>query len=91
MIADPEYQKLSDEDKTKTVNVIVDNVRKRFREEMTFTLFVEQMDIDVPATVKQETAAQVYYALAKETKFKEASNDRKRELYIRNLDKFISY
>lgn len=90
IVANPEYQKQADEAKKKIVADIVDTIRKRFRAEMGFTLFVSQMDIDLPKGVDQQTAAQVFYSLTQQPKFKEASNEKKRDYYVRNLEKYIT-
>lgn len=90
LVANPEFQKQSDEQKKKSVRDIVDTVRQRFRVEMGFMLFLDQMDIDLPKGVNQQTAAQVFYSLTTEPKFKEVSNEKKRDYYVRNLEKYLT-
>ena len=91
VVQQEDYQFKTDENKRKIINKVVHSTRERFREEFGFVLFMEQMDIAIPATITDETAIGVYNALKQEHKFKIASNLNKRKIYIRNLDKFISY
>lgn len=89
LVAMPQYKNLPREGKIKMIDSVVNGTRDRFRKEMTFSLFVDQMNVDIPATISQEKAAAVFWQLTKEDWFKELSNEDKREYYIKNLDKVI--
>jgi len=91
LIQNPDYKRSPDSIKKKAIKNIVEVIRDRWKKEMLFNVFVDQMDIDIPTDlIDEQKAAMIFYSMLEDEPFRAAPNDKKREFYTRNLQKFLT-